>query len=478
NLILIISIFLVCLIISFVLTSMNMTMVAGAVIGIGLFIFGFISPKISLYLLIFSMLLSPELGARDYTGKGFTIRFEDLLLVIMCFTWFAKSAVNKEIGLAVRTPLNFPIFFYMLICFVATLLGIMDGNVTSPLTGILFVVKYFEYFVIYFLIVNHLQSKQEIRHLLTAIMITYLIVLVVSLAQIPQGGRITAPFEGQDGEPNTLGGYLIMMFSLNAVLFFSVEKTYQRVFLAICAFLNFLALLHTLSRIGFFVIYIALIFFIKKRNFLIFGMAVGMMVAPMVLPEIVVERIMYTFGIAGEDVTARHEQLDKRMEQYMALSQAQKEMVLQQTGLDVNVDSSTAMRLKMMENVMRDFPKRPILGYGVTGYEFLDAQLLKVLIETGILGVFTFCYLMFATGKLLFVNWYKYKSDPLYNTLTVGTLCTFLGFLAHSLGTNTFIIVRLMEPFWCLVGMCMAIPIIEKKAELAALNTPQFIPDV
>ena len=136
-----------CLFISYTLAGHNLSLVAGAVVGVGLFIFGFLSPTIALYLLIFSMLLSPELGSRDYTGKGFTIRFEDLLLVIMCFTWFAKSAVNKEVGLATKTRLNHPILFYMLACILATILGIIDGHVTAPLTGILFVVKYFEYSV-------------------------------------------------------------------------------------------------------------------------------------------------------------------------------------------------------------------------------------------------------------------------------------------------------------------------------------------
>ena len=127
--------FLTCILLSYVLTDLNMTYVAGAVIGVGLFLFGFLNPKVALYLLIFSMLLSPEFGSRDYTGKGFTIRFEDLLLVIMCFTWFAKSAINKEVGLAKKTKLNLPIFYYVLTCFIATMLGIIDNHVGSPLTG-------------------------------------------------------------------------------------------------------------------------------------------------------------------------------------------------------------------------------------------------------------------------------------------------------------------------------------------------------
>ena len=63
----------------------------------------------------------------------------------------------------------------------------------------------------------------------------------------------------------------------------------------------------------------------------------------------------------------------------------------------------------------------------------------------------------------LMTGW-KPESDPLYNFISTGTLCAFFGLLAHSLGTNTFIIVRIMEPFWCLMGLNLVIFNIEGKS--------------
>ena len=37
--------------------------------------------------------------------------------------------------------------------------------------------------------------------------------------------------------------------------------------------------------------------------------------------------------------------------------------------------------------------------------------------------------------------------------LTMGFLAGFTGLLFHALGANTFIIVRIMEPFWFVTGM-------------------------
>ena len=225
-------IFFFCVLVSFILAMQNMVLIAGAVIAVGLFTFGFLSPRTALYLLILSMLLSPEFGARDLSGRGFTIRFDDLLLVIMGFTWLAKSAIFKNVGLAAQTRLNMPILFYLLVCLFATAWGAVDGYVRSPITGFLFIVKYFEYFVIYFLIVNNIESKSQIKKLFAAVFITYIIVLIVSLSQVPKEVRISAPFEGEHGEPNTLGGYLVMMFSMNIMLLFNVKKNIYRVLVA------------------------------------------------------------------------------------------------------------------------------------------------------------------------------------------------------------------------------------------------------
>jgi hypothetical protein len=440
--------FSICLYTAFALTTQNLMLVTGIVIAIGLFLFGFLSPRITLYLLIVSMLLSPEMGSRDLSGRGFTIRFEDILLLIMGFAWLAKSALFKNIGFVTRTPLNTPIFAYILVCIISTAKGIIEGNVSSPLTGFLFVLKYFEYFVIFFLTVNNIHSREQIRNLLIAILVTYVIVLVVGLIQIPRGERITAPFEGESTEPNTLGGYLLIMFSLTVSLCFTIKNTFRRVVTGILAIFCFIAILYTLSRatwVGFLPMYLALIMYTKKRNTLIAALLVSLAILPLVLPGAIIERFTYTFS--GDVPPSRSPAFKPTT------------AAIPQTG--VSFDTSTEARLNSMRQVLNDFVNKPILGYGVTGYEFIDAQYHRVLIETGIIGLFAFLFLLRKIGKVLRHLRIQYQADPLYNVLTIGTYCAFIGLLFHAIGTNTFIIVRIMEPFWCLLGLCMAIPVVE-----------------
>jgi hypothetical protein len=64
----------------------------------------FVWPEAGLYVVIFSMLLSPEIilgdiGGKATLGRGLTLRLEDFLLVFIGISWFARTAVDKTAGL-------------------------------------------------------------------------------------------------------------------------------------------------------------------------------------------------------------------------------------------------------------------------------------------------------------------------------------------------------------------------------------------
>lgn len=443
--------FTTCITVAFVLATQNIYWVTGAVLGTGIFAIGFLNPGISLYFLIFSMLLSPEFGSRDVSGEGFTIRFEDLLLIVMGFAWLAKSAINKDIGLAAYSRLNRPILYYILACTFATAWGVISGTVKSPITGFFFVLKYIEYFVVFFLTLNIVSTKTQLKKLLGALFITYIIVVIIGFSQIPRGIRITAPFEGEGGEPNSLGGYLLIMLSLNVVLFLNVKRLYHKIALATLATMCFVAILYTLSRatwLGMVVMYITLIIFCKKKKILIFALVLGTIFAPFTMPKTVIDRIYYTFTKEKGAQIITEQEAEYLYKVY-----------------HVRYDTSTLARLGSMNLALKDFLKKPLLGFGVTGYQFLDAQFHRVLVETGLLGFSTFIYLLWMTGSSLFKNMKKYHEDTLYYTLSMGTFCAFIGLLGHAVGTNTFVIVRIMEPLWCLTALNLAIPIIEGDIE-------------
>ena len=108
----------------------------------------------------------------------------------------------------------------------------------------------------------------------------------------------------------------------------------------------------------------------------------------------------------------------------------------------------------------KDFIKQPVLGYGITGYSFIDAQYPRILIETGILGLIAFLALIFSIYKHA-LSTYRNTSDPFFSGVSLGYLAGFVAMLVHSIGTNIFVIVRIMEPFWFLTAIIIMIPTIE-----------------
>ena len=188
--------FAIALLAGFLISQYPPTILIYMTLALAIFIVSFVKIDWGLYILIFSMLLSPEITIGDTSGaslgRGVTLRFEDFLLIIIGLSWFAKNAVNKELGLFLKTPLNKPIFFYILACILSTGLGIMWGGVNLK-TGTLFVLKYVEYFIVYFMIVNHVKSIEQIKRFVFCLLLTCLITSVIGILQIPGGARITAP---------------------------------------------------------------------------------------------------------------------------------------------------------------------------------------------------------------------------------------------------------------------------------------------
>jgi O-antigen ligase len=428
--------------IGLLLVRMTMPLALGVGLGLTVLVIAIASDELALYLLIFSMLLGPEfivgeLGKGTALGRGLTFRFDDVVIVIIGFAWLAKAALYKELGLFIRTPLNRPIAAYSLAAIFATGFGMLAGNV-KVLGGTLFVLKLIQYFVIYFMVVNNLRERRQFERFLVALLATAAISSLIGILQIPSGARVSAPFEGSTGEPNTFGGYLVLMLGLVVGLYLTSESLQRKYVLAPLAVVIFIPLLYTLSRAS----YLALIplaggflAFSQRKLLIAFALALSLVLTPFLLPKAVVDRVFYTFT------------------QPVHPGQTQ-------VGW-VRLDTSTSARLKSFhEVVFDDWPKHPVFGYGVTGYKFLDSQYLRVLVETGLVGLLAFLWLQISLFRRA-RDILRTTRDPLFKGVTLGFLVGFIALIVHSIGTNTFIIVRTMEPFWFLAAMVMMIPQIE-----------------
>jgi len=407
-----------------------------AIFGIAFFFLAFSNTNLALIFLVFSMLLSPELTIAQVPSRSVVVRVDDILLIAIFLGWLAKTAINKELGLLKHTPLNSLMIAYIAVCIISTLLGIVRSDINLP-KSFFYIVKYIEYFIIYFMITNNIKDRKQIKIFMICFMITVLIVCIYALLTTGKFGRATAPFEGAQGEPNTLGGYLMFMLAVFGGIFLHTSSRKWQIAVILTASLMVITLLETLSRgsyLAFIFMYSALIIFTRRRKIMIIGaLVLGIVILPLTLPKVmkgVTKRVTYTFS--------------GRI-QYKAV------------GHEVTLDKSAASRIESWKDIVRKWRRYPLLGYGVTGVGLVDTQYPRVLGETGIIGFFIFMWLLVRILSLSFYN-LSLANDELSQGITFGFMAGFIGLLIHSFSANTFIIVRIMEPFWFMTAIMAVLP--------------------
>jgi O-antigen ligase len=399
----------------------------------------FLYPQIAFYILIFSMLFSPEIMVGQTAAREITFRFDDFLLGIIVFTWLVRAAVYKELAVFRSTPLHTPIGLFMAVSLLTTFIGMVMGRV-GVATGFLFNLKIFEYFVVYFMVVNYVREEKELKTFVVLILLVALMVNLYALYQVPTGMRVSAPFEGEFGEPNTLGGYLLIIISLTLALFL-LRSFGQRTNLLIpLLVLSVAVLMFTQSRgswIGLIFMSAPFMLLSSKRVFFIAGAVLLVVALPYIAPESTKERFASTF---------RAEPFFARTEQFMG----------------VELDPSASERVTSYKQGFEKWKKNPLFGYGVTGAGFIDPQFLRVLVETGVVGLAFFLFLLWRMALFLW-NTYWTVDNPFYKALYLGMLGALVGLIGHGITASSFIIVRIMEPFWFLMGLVAAYPLLKEE---------------
>jgi O-antigen ligase len=195
--------------------------------------------------------------------------------------------------------------------------------------------------------------------------------------------------------------------------------------------LAFFTLLHTLSRgsyVAFIFTCLGLVALTRKKRFLLVGVLVfGTFLFSFMKPAVVTNRINETFTSGT---------------------------VYRPFGTRIVLDESSSARVDVWKNIFDKAKKRPFFGYGVSAFGLIDSQYPLVLAETGLIGLWIFIWLMVRIFRDS-LQVYRAVEDDWGQGLTLGFLAGFIGLLAHGFSAATFIIVRIMEPFWFIAAMVM-----------------------
>lgn len=403
----------------------------------------------ALYIIVFAMLFSPEIGVFGSTGRtggegagGIALRLEDILLVAVGCGWLLRTAYYKRQFGIIRTGVNAGIWVYIAACVVATMLGVIAGAVNLK-TGVIHNLKYFEYFFLFFMILAHVRSKKIISNMLVAMIVVFFLAMIYGYTQIELGGakRVTAPFDVD--EPNTFGGYIVLLMCVIFGIVLADPRIRVRVPLILLLLFAIPPFIFTLSRasyMAFIAGWLAFLAVSQQRitiGALIIGMVAVALIGVPMLPAKVQKRITGTF-------------------------QPEKEIHVKIGSIDL--DASASARIVSYQAAIQVWQKSPLLGHGVTGTHFIDSQYFRLLAETGIIGL---CAFLFMIWRLLRETWIVQDNcrDNFLRGAALGFFCGTIAILVHAISANSFIIIRIAEPFWLLAGLILLISTLKGEEE-------------
>jgi O-antigen ligase len=232
---------------------------------------------------------------------------------------------------------------------------------------------------------------------------------------------------------------MVLVMAVLGGLALEAPRRAQRLGLSLLVALLALPLLFSLSRSSWLAALsaaLALLLLTRRRARLLAALVLGALAIVALRPDAVTERVEYTFTEHRDSVHLG----------------------------GVPLDASASARVTSWRQALRDAAEHPLLGYGITGYHFLDAQYFRILAETGILGLLVFGLLVTLLARHALRS-ARTVSHPLLRGLALGFLAALAGLLVHGIGANTFIIVRVAEPFWFFAGLVLVAPSLERLEE-------------
>lgn len=408
-------------------------------VALSMVVFGvtLVRVEFGLYVLITAMLLSPEITAGavgTHAERSVNLRYDDVLIPVIFLGVLTRLAFEGSTRFWRENPVNVGILAYYSVCVISSIRAIYFSYPAWDKPVAAFeLLKMLEFYMVFFIFWMSVRTRDEVRRQLTVFFAVSVVVCLYGVASISTLPRVSAPFEAGGTEPNTFGGYLMLIICAAVGLWATAPSRRLRWMFAGIALLAFVPFVMTLSRASYGSLFVALttLGLFGRKALVLAAVAVVLVASPFIMPDDVKSRVSSTFE-RGSGVP-----IDIR-------------------GMDepVHVDKSTYERIYIWQKVRFNLSVWPLLGGGVSWETVLDSQYARVLIETGLIGMAAFIFLvtqLFRTSR----HTYRWSRDWMFRGLALGTMASVVGLVIHGFGTISFLIVRIMEPFWFMMAICV-----------------------
>ncbi|MBF0478512.1 MAG: O-antigen ligase family protein [Candidatus Omnitrophica bacterium] len=348
----------------------------------------------------------------------------------------------------VHTPVNLLIGSFLSICFLASVFGV------QPLVSIRgFYGKAFEWFVVFFLILDVFKEKKDIAEGMRILMIVSLVLAVDGLVQfywlkrdilvgrpLTSSGQVSATFPSA----NSLGAFLAT--TIPAAIAYLFFKKRWRVVLKLAVIIILLwGFILTLSRGA----WLALVFAVVLAGFAVPVLTVGRMCSKRIFFLLLTVLIVAGVFVSEFDFAKKH-----------------------------FWEANTGMhRIKMWEDSFKMVHERPLLGFGVNTYmrnfqsyrrdhsyflTYAHNCYVQMLVEIGIMGFTAFLGLVIIYFKnFLHRLRILYDEDHELFVLGMGIFSGLAAFFMHSFVDVDFYSLPLARLWWYMMGLGMAVMLIK-----------------
>ena len=410
-------------------------------LAISLLVFGVTVVRVDfgVYVLVVAMLLSPEIEAGNTVSgeRALTVRYDDVLILVIFLGVMVKLAFEGRLKLWQPSPINAGIVAYYSVCIFSTLLAYQRGlGAWDQRTAFFVMLKMIEFYLVFFLVGHAIRDLDSARKQMFLFFLVAMIVSTYGIYTSSTIDRVSAPLETGGTEPNTLGGYLTIVICVAFSLFIQAPTPRLRLVFAGIAAMAFFPLLFTLSRASYLAVFAGInLVGLASRRLWVFVLVAVLIVGSVVFaPQKVVERVQYTF----QPDSGRTVGIGDRA---------------------ISIDKSTYERVEVWGKVgfiLRLGGVFTLFGGGVSWETVLDSQYARIILETGLVGLAAFLFLQWRLAKTA-RQAYRWTDDWFGRGIGIGMFATTFALIVHSAGTISFLIVRIMEPYWFLMALCVLI---------------------
>lgn len=428
--------------------------VIGIALGIGLFVMVLKYPKLGLYLLVFNLPLNLYVPLFGFGGDRFSVSVNEILMLVLLVTLIAKKLFSGRLSFP-NSHLNRPILLLIAVNAISLFLAISDLSSAAYMKCWLYFLLWAEHFLIYFLILDLVETEQEIKIIFNLLIIAGIVSVVSAIYQQFTGSelqaigvvtetgktyyRLATPFGFYS---NHFGAYLLIILSMLFHLYFSSKKG-RKCGALLLILPTLYSLFYTFSRGSFLgLIALIIVLFITRRE---------------QRKKIVFISITLTF-------------LSLLIFAPVFLRWSKKANFKKSGRLAIEYNIKE--RLSQWEAAWDQFLKHPVVGKGFETYRYRpvnyqsnfgfvkyidhpDSAYAKMLIESGLLGMLFFgmlIYQVFSFGRKLS----KKEIPDQVKLIATITMTSMVCFLVTSLTDSMLTVGRVFGPIIVLVGLMFA----------------------